>query len=488
MFRDIAPFAAVRVRVRTVVVQLLEMEPLRSPQIEVETIWRTILVTDARDSSKAYFSARAREALVRIERDRALFAQIAARHGGEEARDRGDGSMFAFCSPLEALRAAMAMQEEIASRNAEAPEGTLRLMHRMGLQMGQINLATTRVPDSETVRRKLSGDIVVTATRLEELCHPGEVCFSNDVYRVVRMEVEHEFRHLDATLKGFDRPMRCWSTRFDPTWERPLTSEEEAVRQRRAQERRLREKWEREQRERHMRFVALRCAAGFAAASLLFAGFRVVQTATGFDTRVSRAWDALLRSPADDPPRAGTRMVVVAPAAPERAVAPKNVLRKIPRAKVARGLPHARGRLPAVLRSALKEGDFETLAGRLSSMGLPEAEFQAVVDDAQRLQRAQEWLAIRLDPATGDATKGLPLEPPVAGMAVLTRADERGVGGFDAADRLRSVPYARLAPKEFGAILQSASSNGDAVPDGPLACAQSLAALRRRIGSPGTDR
>lgn len=261
----------------------------------METIWRTVLVTDARNSSKAYFAEKADEALIRIERDRALFAQVAAEFGGEEVRDRGDGSMFAFCDPVSAVRAAIAMQNAIRQLNEKDPPETLRLVHRMGVHVGESKLATTHfiLAGVESVRQKLSGDIVVTATRLEEICHPGEVCFSNEVYKVVHGRIDHPFRFLDSTLKGFDRPVRCWSSRIDLDWARPLTAEEEIGRQKRREERRLREKWEREQRVRKRERAGLWIAAPAALIALLFATFQIARQDKEWQTRFDRAWAAI---------------------------------------------------------------------------------------------------------------------------------------------------------------------------------------------------
>lgn len=464
------------------------MESLQTPDIKVETLWRTILVTDARNSSRAYFSERANEALIRIERDRALFAQFAEAHGGEEVRDRGDGSMFAFCDPVCAVQAAMAMQKEIARLNAELPPETLRLVHRMGIQMGSIKLATTRFSGSEVTRRKLSGDIVVTAARLEEICHPGEVCFSNDVFRAVKGKIDHEFRFLDSTLKGFDRPMRCWSTRLDREWARPLTAEEEQSKERRREERRLREKWDREHREKRRRQVALQIAAAFAASSVTFATVQIVRTQTTMSGRMERAWTALLEPPPASPaivdhPRStvgGLEPTFVAMSHVEPTEGepkPTRTPRKAPKPREA-----SPAQVAATLRKALVGGQFDDIPVRLAALGMPDFEYQAACDAARRFERARDWLSARLEPAIGDETKGIPLEPPVAGFSALTRATDRGVAGHDDDDRPQSIAYLSLSPRAFGDLLRAASSDGaDEPPDDPSACAASLATLQRWV-------
>lgn len=462
-----------------------EMASIRAPQIKVETIWRTVLVTDARNSSKAYFSERADEALIRIERDRALFAQIAAEHGGEETRDRGDGSMFAFCDPIAALRAAMTMQAEIARLNVDLPPETLRIVHRMGIHMGPVKLATTRLPDPDIVRQKMSGDLVVTAARLEEICHPGEVSFSNDVYRAVRSEIEHDFRCLDSTLKGFDRPIRCWSTRLDREWARPLTAEEEQSKQRRRDEKRLREKWEREREEKARRRQMLKISAICAGAALSAAVVQFILTQTDLRPRFHEAWLAFTRPlPTAQTARAAKSSPIFAgtfmppPVFPvERHLTPTK--RATPSSSPRPGSP---ARVAATLRKALVSGDLEEIPARLAEMSMAPRDYEQVCDDARRVERARDWLTGRVADAAGGETDGLPLDPPVAGFAVLTKAGAVGLAGVDDDDRRSSIAYARLAPGDFGKLLRAAATEGDASPDEPADCARSLAALQRRIG------
>ncbi len=469
------------------------MEPLGTPEITVETVWRTILVTDARDSSKAYFSERADEALVRIERDRALFARIAVAHGGEEARDRGDGSMFAFDDPSAALRAAMLMQSEMARLNAALPSGALRLVHRMGIQMGSVKLAKT---SGETPWRKLSGDIVVTAARLEAICHPGEVCFTNDVYRAVRGGIDHEFRFLDATLKGFDRPVRVWSTRLDRDWTRPLTAEEAQSKAQRREEKRLREKWEREQREKRRRRIAVVAAAWAAMLSLGCAAVSLLVTQTSFDP-VARMREAL-REPAAAPleavrrpdipeavPSSARRLRAWA-AVPKPPYVPASVhapgFRLVSRrTSAALHVRPAKGRVTALFRDVLEEGRFEDLASRLKALGLPSSEFLSLYDDARRVELARDWLQERLEPISGDEPPGIRLEPPINGLSRITRAEDGRVYGFNDKEEPVSITFLDLSPESLGEIVRVVAG-GDAPSDDPASIVQSLSNLRLRAG------
>lgn len=455
------------------------MEQFSPAQIKLETIWRTVLVTDARNSAQAYFSDRADEALVRIERDRNLFAQIAALYGGEEVRDRGDGSMFAFCDPVAAVQAAMAMQIEIARLNEEQPPETLHLVHRMGVQMGEIKLVTSRfvIDDVATVRRKLSGDMVVVAARLEAICHPGEVCFSNDVYKAIRGRIDHEFRCLDSTLKGFDRPMRCWSTRFDPEWQHPLTTEDEQRRRKKREEKRLREVWEREQREKQRRRLAFRIALWAAIGAGIFASLRFVQTDGTLGPRLERAWTALTTTPS-----AG--QAPLEPVAKE--AARKDTPRNVPETPVAAAKPaiaarprrvavkpaSENGQVLSLLRDGLQSGLYADLATNLRAISPAPRGLSEIADDAQKLGQLKSWIVRQLTPVDADTPVRIPLSRPLGRITFLTGATDQEIRGESTDGQDDGVGFGELTPVELYMVVSMAPRKDGTAPPLPPARAR----------------
>ena len=478
----------------------------RAPEISLETIQRTVLVTDARNSSKAYFSEKADEALVRIERDRALFAQIAAAHGGEEVRDRGDGSMFTFCDPAEAVKAAMAMQSEIARLNVDLPPESLRLVHRMGVHVGEIKLVTTQVSVGgvESVRRKMSGDIVVTAARLEAICHPGEVCFSSEVYRVARRSIEHEFRFLDSTLKGFDRPVRVWSSRLDPTWARPLTAEEEKAKENRKEEARLRRKWEAEQKERGRRHRALRFAIPLVAVAMSWAGGSYAMSAhPELAERIHRAVNALVGTVGIAPvmtttsttkteempekmvrdPSSEAEPVAVSPS---KRSARRTVPVDPPEAKED-GQPSSRAVAKAVsaaIREDVKAGNFTKVGEDLKNLPLQPKDYADLVKSAQSLVEVQEWLVKRLPGGEGGMT--IPCGPgkPIRSIETLTKVDDDGLHGLNGEGVEVTIYYHEMRATEFFNLISTATpatpTETETVPESsPQHYAECLSTLRK---------
>ena len=458
------------------------MNEFRAPEIRLETIWRTVLVTDARNSSKAYFSEKAEEALVRIERDRSIFHDIAARHGGEEVRDRGDGSMFAFCDPVEAIQAAMAMQMEIAGINLELKPGELRLVHRMGVQMGEIKVVLTE-DASGAVHRKLSGDMVVTAARLEGIAHPGEVCFTNDVYKAIRGKIAHDFRCLDSTLKGFDRPVRVWSTRIDREWERPLTAEEEAGKARRKEETRLREKWEREQRDRNRRRTLMRFAGMAAIAAVGFAGARWA-VANGDLRRFEEGASALVLKRV--PERSGkavsfqkdAQRTDVSSGVTRR---PKPVAKRAKRpAKKPPTLADLRPQVVAIVAERLPSGDFDGIAQALEDRDLS-VRFSDVYGSAMNVQSVKNWLVTRFtDDANGGEVPIVELPIPIDGMTQVTGVDEGGIVGKDATGSPKNIEFGDLKGDDLGRIVEASipPDGSNRPPVLPDRCVQDLRRLR----------
>jgi adenylate cyclase len=89
-------------------------------------------------------------------------------HHGRVVKTTGDGFLVEFASPLEAIRCALGVQEDLARNGApEAPEEPLRL--RIGITLGDIIIQD----DGD-----IYGEGVNVATRLEQLAEPGGICVS----------------------------------------------------------------------------------------------------------------------------------------------------------------------------------------------------------------------------------------------------------------------------------------------------------------------
>ncbi len=101
---------------------------------------------------------------------REIIDRLITRHDGRVFSTGGDSVLAEFGSAVEAVRCAISIQEEIASRNTESADDR-KLMFRLG-----INVRDVMVRDGD-----LFGDGVNVAARLEGLAEAGGVCVSGSV-------------------------------------------------------------------------------------------------------------------------------------------------------------------------------------------------------------------------------------------------------------------------------------------------------------------
>ncbi len=122
------------------------------------------------------------------------------RHGGRIVKLMGDGLLAEFTSIVDAVRAAVAVQQAMPEWNA-GREDARHIVFRVGVNLGDV------VIDGE----ELQGDGINVAARLEALAEPGTVCVSDAVHEQVRDRLTLRFEDLGAQeLKNIDRPIRVW--------------------------------------------------------------------------------------------------------------------------------------------------------------------------------------------------------------------------------------------------------------------------------------
>jgi TolB-like protein/Tfp pilus assembly protein PilF len=123
---------------------------------------------------------------------------LVAEHSGRVFGSAGDSVIAEFASPVEAVRCAAEVQQELAQRNADAPEDR-RMVFRIGVNLGDV------VVEGDD----LLGDGVNIAARLQELADPGGIYVSDDIHRHVDGKVDLTFADLgDQSLKNIDTPVR----------------------------------------------------------------------------------------------------------------------------------------------------------------------------------------------------------------------------------------------------------------------------------------
>lgn len=124
-------------------------------------------------------------------------------HDGRVFSTAGDSVVAEFRSAVEAVRAAMAIQQELGTRNEALPRHD-KMLFRIGVNLGDIMV------DGDD----LLGDGVNVAARLEGLCAPGEVYVSGSVHDQVDGKLPLRFEDKgEHTVKNIAKPVQVYRLR-----------------------------------------------------------------------------------------------------------------------------------------------------------------------------------------------------------------------------------------------------------------------------------
>lgn len=138
-----------------------------------------------------------RRALEMLGEQRGLLRPILGQHRGREIKTTGDGFLVEFKSAVEAVECAIAMQEAVTNRNAEAPEDR-RFHIRIGLHLGDVV-----VEDGDVY-----GDGVNIASRVEACAPPGGIAMTEAVAQQVGNKLDHAVVRLGPhKLKNIREPV-----------------------------------------------------------------------------------------------------------------------------------------------------------------------------------------------------------------------------------------------------------------------------------------
>jgi class 3 adenylate cyclase/TolB-like protein len=126
-------------------------------------------------------------------------------HGGRIVKTAGDGLLAEFPSALSALRTAVQIQREMASRNADVAAEE-RIDYRIGVNLGDIMVEAGDI----------AGDGVNVASRLESLAEPGAICVSGSVREQVHGTLDVGFVDMgEQQVKNIVRPIRAWGVAIE---------------------------------------------------------------------------------------------------------------------------------------------------------------------------------------------------------------------------------------------------------------------------------
>ena len=136
---------------------------------------------------------------------RAVISEIVAAHHGRIVDMPGDNLLAEFGSAIDAVEAALAMQRELASRNAQLSEAR-RMAFRVGINLGDIIIEDKRI----------YGDGVNIAARVESLAPAGGICVSAKVHEEVCRKLDLAFDDMgEHELKNIAVSVRVYRVRTD---------------------------------------------------------------------------------------------------------------------------------------------------------------------------------------------------------------------------------------------------------------------------------
>ena len=122
-------------------------------------------------------------------------------HAGRVIDTAGDGILAEFASVLNAVKCAIAIQRVMAERNV-AVDPSRRMQFRIGVNLGDVIFDEKRI----------YGDGINVAARLESIAEPGNICISDKVYREVRGKIDVAVRDLGPkALKNIEEPIRVYA-------------------------------------------------------------------------------------------------------------------------------------------------------------------------------------------------------------------------------------------------------------------------------------
>jgi len=166
----------------------------------------TIMSADVQDYSRL-MGADEEGTLATLKRYRDSMSAVIGLHGGRVVNTWGDGLIAEFPSVVEAVRAAIDIQNDIAGRNQPHP-AERRMQFRIGINLGDVI-----EQDND-----IYGDGVNIAARLQGQAEPGGIVISNTVYDQVRNKVAVAFDFLGPlSVKNIDDAIPSYAVRVGNT-------------------------------------------------------------------------------------------------------------------------------------------------------------------------------------------------------------------------------------------------------------------------------
>ena len=137
---------------------------------------------------------------------REIMASLIKQHRGRVVDSPGDNLLAEFSSVVDAVQCAVAVQNEIQTRNAELPDNR-RMEFRIGINLGD-------VIDEED---RIYGDGVNIAARLEALADPAGICVSKTAFDQIETKLPLGYEYLgEQSVKNIPKPVAAYRVLMKP--------------------------------------------------------------------------------------------------------------------------------------------------------------------------------------------------------------------------------------------------------------------------------
>jgi adenylate cyclase len=137
---------------------------------------------------------------------REIMASLIKQHRGRVVDSPGDNLLAEFSSVVDAVQCAVAVQNEIQTRNAELPDNR-KMEFRIGINLGD-------VIDEED---RIYGDGVNIAARLEALADPGGICVSKTAFDQIETKLPLGYEYLgEQSVKNIPKPVGAYRVLMKP--------------------------------------------------------------------------------------------------------------------------------------------------------------------------------------------------------------------------------------------------------------------------------
>jgi adenylate cyclase len=137
---------------------------------------------------------------------REIMASLIKQHRGRVVDSPGDNLLAEFSSVVDAVQCAVAVQNEIQTRNAELPDNR-EMKFRIGINLGD-------VIDEED---RIYGDGVNIAARLEAMADPGGICVSKTAFDQIETKLPLGYEFLgEQSVKNIPKPVSAYRVLMKP--------------------------------------------------------------------------------------------------------------------------------------------------------------------------------------------------------------------------------------------------------------------------------